>query len=186
MVLEHGRPLSEAGRLEKELRVYDFLDRIGVSYDRIDHPPADTMEVCRAKNAILRATICKNLFLSNRQGTVFYLLMMPAEKHFKTSIVSKLIGSSRLSFGTDEKMAAFLDVTPGSVSVMGLINDTQNRVTLLIDSDILKGEFFGCHPCINTSSLKIKTQDLLEKILPAAHHIPKVIYIKGEENEETK
>ncbi len=177
MTLENGRPKDTSGRLDKEIRVYDFLDRIGVTYQRIDHPPADTMEVCAAKNAILQATICKNLFLSNRQGTMFYLLMMPAEKQFRTSVVSKQVGSARLSFGSSEKMEEYLDVTPGSASVMGLINDTGRRVQLLIDADILTGEYFGCHPCINTSSLKIKTQDLLEKILPLIHHQPRIVHL---------
>ena len=177
MVLENGRPKDTTGRLDKEIRVYDFLDRIGVGYQRIDHPPADTMEICAEKNAILQATICKNLFLSNRQGTTFYLLMMPAQKQFKTAVVSKLVGSSRLSFGTPEKMAELLDVTPGSASVLSLINDTRCCVQLLIDADILSGEYFGCHPCINTSSLKISTKDLLEKILPLTHHSPRVIRI---------
>ena len=177
MILEHGRPADTADRKEKEIRTYDFLDRMGIPYDRIDHPPADTMEICNAKNAVLQATICKNLFLSNRQGTTFYLLMMPADKQFKTSVLSSQIGSSRLSFGSAEKMEEFLDVTPGSASVMGLINDRSRRVQLLIDADILKGEYFGCHPCINTSSLKIRTQDLLEKILPAIHHPPRIVHL---------
>lgn len=176
MTLENGRPLDCTGRLPKEIRVYDFLDRIGVSYQRIDHPPADTMEVCAEKNAVLQATICKNLFLSNRQGTCYYLLMMSAEKQFKTAVVSKLLGTSRLSFGTPEKMEELLDVTPGSASVLSVMNDTRCCVQLVIDADILRGEYFGCHPCINTSSLKIKVKDLLEKILPLTHHAPRIIH----------
>ena len=175
MILEHGRPADGAGRLEKEIRVYDFLDRLGVSYDRIDHEEANTMEACAAIDEALEATICKNLLLCNRQCTDFYLLLLPGDKPFKTSVLSKQIGSSRLSFAGAEYMEQFLDITPGSVSVLGLMNDRENHVQLLIDEDVLKGEYVGCHPCINTSSLRLKTADLLEKVIPAMGHEPRIV-----------
>ena len=172
MELMHGRPETNEGRLPKEIRVYDFLDNLGVDYMRIDHEPAMTMEICADIDKTLEATICKNLLLCNRQATVFYLLMLPGSKVFKTSVLSKQIGSSRLSFASAEAMEEFLDITPGSVSVLGLMNDKDKRVQLLMDKDILEGEYFGCHPCINTSSLKLKTADLMEKIIPAMGHEP--------------
>ena len=172
MELIHGRPEKNEGRLPKEIRVYDLLDSLGISFERVDHAPAMTMEVCAAIDEVLEATICKNLLLCNRQGTVFYLLMLPGNKVFKTSVLSKQIGSSRLSFASAEAMEQFLDITPGSVSVMGLMNDHENRVQLIMDQDVLKGEYIGCHPCINTSSLRFKTADLMEKILPAMGHEP--------------
>jgi Ala-tRNA(Pro) deacylase len=170
-----GRPESSEGRLDKEMRVYDLLDSLGVEYERIDHEPAMTMEICEQIDASLGALICKNLFLCNRQQTDFYLLMMPADKPFKTKDLSAQIGSSRLSFATAEFMEQFLDITPGSVSVMGLMNDKDKRVRLLIDSDVLKEEYVGCHPCINTSSLRLRTEDLREKIIPALAHEPTVV-----------
>ena len=172
MQLIHGRPETNEGRLAKEIRVQDLLDSLDISYERVDHAPAMTMEVCAAIDEVLEATICKNLLLCNRQATVFYLLMLPGNKVFKTSVLSKQIGSSRLSFASAEAMAEFLDITPGSVSVMGLMNDKENRVQLIMDKDVLKGEYIGCHPCINTSSLRFKTADLMEKILPAMGHTP--------------
>ena len=172
MELLNGRPETNDGRLAKEIRCYDLLDKLGVSYQRIDHEEANTMEACAAIDEALNATICKNLLLCNRQCTAFYLLMIPGEKHFKTSVFSKLIGTSRLSFAAPEYMEKFLDITPGSLSVLGLMNDKDNSVQLVIDEDILKGEFFGCHPCINTSSLRIATKDLMEKIIPAMGHTP--------------
>ena len=172
MELIHGRPETNEGRLPKEIRVYDLLDSLGISYERVDHEEAMTMEVCAAIDEVLEATICKNLLLCNRQGTAFYLLMLPGNKVFKTSVLSKQIGSSRLSFASAEAMAEFLDITPGSVSVMGLMNDHENRVQLLMDQDVLKGEYIGCHPCINTSSIRFLTSDLIEKILPAMGHEP--------------
>ena len=172
MELIHGRPETNEGRLPKEIRVYDLLDSLNIDYHRVDHEEAMTMEVCAAIDEVLEATICKNLLLCNRQGTAFYLLMLPGNKVFKTSVLSKQIGSSRLSFASSEAMEELLDITPGSVSVMGLMNDHDNRVQLLMDQDVLKGEFIGCHPCINTSSLRFRTADLIEKILPAMGHTP--------------
>lgn len=172
MELMNGRPESNEGRLEKEIRVYDFLDRLGVSFQRIDHAPAMTMEICAEIDKVLEATICKNLLLCNRQKTDFYLLMMPGDKVFKTKDLSAQIGSSRLSFADACFMEEFLDITPGSVSVMGLMNDRDHRVKLLMDEDVAKGAYFGCHPCINTSSLRISTRDLMDVIIPALGHAP--------------
>ena len=170
MKLEQGRPADWADRLAKEQRVYDLLDRLGVAYDRIDHAAAMTMEDCLAVDQALGATICKNLLLCNRQCSKFYLLMLPGEKPFKTSVFSKLIGSSRLSFAAPEHMERLLDITPGSLSVLGLMNDQGQEVELWVDEDVLKGECVGCHPCINTSSLRIGTKDLVERVIPAMGH----------------
>ena len=177
MVLVEGRPVDCTGRLAKEVRVYDLLDALGVRYQRIDHEPAMTMEACAEIDRVLDATICKNLLLCNRQCTNFYLLMLPGEKSFKTSVFSKQIGSSRLSFADPQYMEEFLDITPGSVSVMGLMNDKDHHVELMMDEDILKGEYIGFHPCINTSSLRLKTADLMEKVIPAMGHEPKIVAI---------
>ena len=175
MVLQKGRPADTAGRLEKEIRSYDLLDSLGIEYDRIDHEPAMTMEVCEEIDRALGATICKNLFLCNRQQTDFYLLMMPGDKPFKTKDLSSQIGSSRLSFGTPDYMEQLVDITPGSLSILGLMNDKEGRVRLLIDKDVLSGEYIGCHPCINTSSLRIKTADIVEKLIPALKHAPTLV-----------
>ena len=172
MELFEGRPADCAGRQAREARVYDLLDRLGVAYQRTDHEPAGTMEDCDRIDAILEVTICRNLFLCNRQKTAFYLLMMPGHKAFRTKDLSAQLGVARLSFGTPEDMLRLLDVTPGSVSVMGLMNDAERRVQLVIDRDVLAGGRIGCHPCLNTSSLRFSTTDLLDKVLPAMGHEP--------------
>lgn len=177
MTLVQGRPEDCAGRLAKEVRVYDLLDGLGISYQRVDHEAAMTMEACAAIDRVLDAIICKNLLLCNRQKTAFYLLMIAGDKAFKTSVLSRQIGSSRLSFAPPEDMERLLDITPGSLSVLGLMNDRENRVQLLMDEDVRKGEYFGCHPCINTSSLRLRTEDLMEKILPAMGHTPRIVTI---------
>jgi len=180
MELVKGRPATNEGRLEKEIRCYDLLDRLGVEFQRIDHEAAMTMEACVEIDKVLDATICKNLLLCNRQCTAFYLLMIPGSKQFKTSVLSREIGSSRLSCAKPEYMEAYLDITPGSVSVLGLMNDHDHHVQLLMDEDVLKGEYFGCHPCINTSSLRIRTSDLMEKIIPAMDHPARIVVLPHE------
>ena len=180
MELQNGRPADCTGRLDKEIRTYDLLDRIGVPYQRVDHAPAMTMEVCQAIDETLQAVICKNLFLCNRQETAFYLLMIPDTKPFRTKDLSAQIGSARLSFAKPQYMEQFLDITPGSVSVLGLMNDVDHRVRLLIDADVLASEYVGCHPCINTSSLRLRTVDLIEKVLPAMGHAYTVVKLPQE------
>ncbi len=170
-----GRPADSNGRLQRELDTYDLLDRLGMTYMRTDHAPATTMAVCNVIDAALDVLICKNLFLCNRQQTVFYLLMMPGDKPFKTKDLSAQLGVARLSFANEDFMEQLLGVAPGSVSIMALMNDTEKRVQLLIDADVLKDEFIGCHPCQNTSSIKLKTSELLEKFLPAVAHQPIIV-----------
>lgn len=193
LTIYKGRPTDTSGRQQREIRVYDLLDDLKIDYDRLDHDAAMTMEVCAEIDAAFgrmtleefkaepdadrtsHAIICKNLFLCNRQKTKFYLLMIPGDKKFLTKNLSAQINSARLSFAGEEEMLKYLDITPGSVSVLGLMNDHDNAVQLLIDSDVLQSEYVGCHPCINTSSLRMKTRDLTEKILPAIHHSPIIV-----------
>ena len=118
MELLNGRPATNAGRLEKEIRVYDLLDSLGISYGRIDHEAAMTIEACQDIDALFGTHMCKNLFLCNRQETDFYLLLMPGDKKFKTKELSSQINTARLSFANEKHMEELLDITPGSVSVI--------------------------------------------------------------------
>ena len=172
MILENGAPQNISDRLLKEQRVYTFLDSLHIEYNRVDHEPAMTMEACEDIDRALGATMCKNLFLSNRQETVFYLLLIPTDKPFKTKDLSAQLGVARLSFGKAEYMEEYLDITPGSLSILGLMNDKENNVQLLIDEDILSSDLIGVHPCVNTSSLAVTVKDLQEKIIPALNHLP--------------
>ena len=158
---------SPEGRADKENRVYSFMEKHNIPLYGIDHDSADTMEICREIEGILGADICKNLFLCNAQATTFYLLLMPGKKAFKTKFLSKQINSSRLSFGSAENMEKYLDITPGSVSVMGLMNDKDNAVNLLIDKELLSLDYIGIHPCVNTSTLRLSLDDLINKLIPA-------------------
>ena len=183
MQLCEGRPADARERLEKERRTYDLLDSLGIRYWRTDHAPAGSIAQCQEIDAVLDKVICKNLFLCNRQETQFYLLMMPGDKAFKTKDLSAELGVSRLSFAKAEAMEALLDVTPGSVSIMGLMNDKGHRVQLVIDEDVLREPYIGCHPCINTSSLKIATADIMDKYLKAVGHTAKIVHLKKTEEE---
>ena len=178
MELVEGRPQDK--RIDKEERVYDLLDQLNIDYQRIDHEEANTMEICLEIEKTLKSTICKNLFLVNSNKSQYYLLMLKENKKFKTKVISKQINSSRLSFGSDEKMLEYLDITPGSVSLLGLMNDHDFKVQLLMDKDLLQDEYLGCHPCINTSSLRIKMKDVFEKIIPSLHHEPIFVEVYDE------
>ncbi len=181
MELLNGRPDSMEGRLPREVRTYDLLDSLGIEYQRVDHEAAETMAACEAIDAVLGVTMCKNLFLCNRQKTAFYLLLMPGDKKFKTKELSAQINSARLSFAEAEDMVKYLDIEPGSVSVIGLMNDKDHAVQLLIDEDVLQAEYLGCHPCVNTSSLKMRVDDVKSKFLPAVGHAYQTVHLVGED-----
>ncbi len=168
MEVHNGAPAES--RSDVENRVYAALAQLEIPFTRVDHEAAFTMEDCAAISAALEVHICKNLLLTPRNRSAFYLLCLPAEKSFSTKDFSKLIGSSRLSFASEEDLVALLGCHAGSASVLGLMNDTEHRVTLAIDRAVAEDEWFGCHPCKNTSSLRLKTRDVLEKFLPATGH----------------
>lgn len=180
MQLEHGCPSNAAERQPREQRVYDLLDQLGIDFWRVDHDAARTMEDCAQADQLLGedTAICKNLFLRNSKGDQYFLLMLPGEKKFRAKDVAHQIGSTRLSFADEEKMEEYLDILPGSVSVMGLMNDHDDHVELLIDEDVLKLPYVGCHPCMSTTSMRLATKDLLEKFLPAVHHTPRRVVLE--------
>ena len=181
MKLYEGRPEDADIREKRERAVYDRLDGLGINYGRVDHAAAWTMEDCRAIDEVLGVSMCKNLFLCNRQKTDFYLLLMPSDKPFRTKELSTQLGVARLSFASEEYMEKYLGLLPGAVSVMGLMNDTEGAVRLLIDEDLRECEYLGCHPCVNTSSLRISTEDILGVFLPSTAHEPTYVKLVGED-----
>lgn len=170
-------PPSPAGRQTREIKTYALLDELGIPYLRLDHEATPSIEACHEVDRLLGIEISKNLFLCNATKTAFCLLMMPGEKAFRTKDLSAQINSSRMSFADPRYMLEYLDLMPGSVSVLGLMNDRERRVRLLIDRDVLKQEFVGCHPCVNTASLKIRLDDLLKKFLPYTGHEPTYVVL---------
>ncbi|HEX2947104.1 MAG TPA: prolyl-tRNA synthetase associated domain-containing protein [Clostridia bacterium] len=184
MKLMHGRP-SDNGRLAKETATYDLLYTLDIPFERVDHRAAGSYDDCEDIESVLGVEICKNLFLCTQSKTDFYLLMMPGRKKFVTKDVSKQIGSSRLSFADAAAMEKYLNITPGSVSVLGLMNDTEHKVRLLIDNEIAESEYVGCHPCINTSSLKIRTKDIFERFLTYTGHKPLIVELRDPVREDS-
>ncbi len=166
----NGRPEANEGREAREIMVYDFLDSLGISYKRVDHEPVATMEDCLAVESMLGTAICKNLFLTNRQHTAFYLLLMPGDKPFRTKDLSAEIGTARLSFATPEEMERMLGTSPGSASILGLMCDREHEVTLLVDRTLLSAETIGAHPLVNTASLGLSLSDIIDVFLPAVGH----------------
>lgn len=180
MTIETGRPADCSGRPEKECAVYDLLERLDIPFTRADHPAAFTMEECEAISQALHTPICKNLFLCNRQKTAFYLLLLPASKPFRTKEITAQLGCARLSFAGEEQLASLLHLTPGSATIFGLQYDTENRVQLVVDRDLLDEAYFGCHPCINTSTIRLKTSDVFDWLTHALHHDYTLVTLKGE------
>lgn len=180
MTIETGRPADCSGRLEKECAVYDLLEQLNIPFTRADHPAAFTMEECEAVSQALRTPICKNLFLCNRQKTAFYLLLLPASKPFRTKEITAQLGCARLSFAGEEQLASLLHLTPGSATIFGLQYDTENRVQLVVDRDLLDEAYFGCHPCINTSTIRLSTSDVFDRLTHALHHNYTLVTLKGE------
>lgn len=172
LILEEGRPLDMEGRLEKERKTYELLDKLEIPYKRIDHEAVYTIDACGEIDKILKTEICKNLFLCNGKKTEYYLLLLPGHKKFVTREVCRQLGSTRLSFAKEEDMEKYLGLTPGSVTVMGLMNDQEGKVRLAIDREVAEQPVFACHPCINTSSILLSTQDMIQKFLPAVNHSP--------------
>ena len=182
-IIEHynGRPLSLEGRTEPELATYAWLDELHIPYETFSHPATFTMEECEAVKAAIGAHVFKNLFLCNRQKTQFYLLLLPSDKPFKTKYLSAQLGCARLSFADAEAMEQLLHIHPGAVSPMGLMNDREQRVRLVVDRDLLQEGHVGCHPCVNTATLRLALHDLLEVFAPSVGHSYTLVDLPVEE-----
>lgn len=172
-IFHNARPEGELP--PQESAAFDLLDTLGIDYDRVSHDAAFNMELCADVSAVLGVSVCKNLFLCNRQKTSFYLLCMPPDKPFHTKDLSAQINSSRLSFAPEDSLWELLHCHPGSATVLGLANDTEHRVQLLLDREVYDAPYMSCHPCICTSTLKLKTSDVLTRLLPHTGHAPIVV-----------
>ena len=172
-IFHNARPEGELP--PQESAAFDLLDTLGIDYDRVSHDAAFNMELCADVSAVLGVSVCKNLFLCNRQKTSFYLLCMPPDKPFHTKDLSAQINSSRLSFAPEDSLWELLHCHPGSATVLGLANDTEHRVQLLLDREVYDAPYMSCHPCICTSTLKLKTSDVLTRLLPHTGHTPVVV-----------
>ena len=158
--------------------ICDYLKNLGIEFSVISHDAAETLEKCAEIEKIIGGKICKNLFLQTTTGSVHYLLMMSSKKKFVTKEVSKLLGSSRLSFASGEKMEEMLGTSSGSLSITSLVFDKDKKVKLAIDKDVISEEYICCHPCDCTATLKIKTSDVTDILIPSLGVAPIIIDIK--------
>lgn len=177
--LYHGAP--DNVREEREERCYALLDRLGIDFYRVDHEHADTIEACHGIERVLGCRICKNLFLTNRQHSAFYLLLLPGDKPFMTKYLSRELGTARLSFADGTEMEKYLGLLPGSASILGLMNDRENAVRLVIDKELLGEKYLGCHPCLNTSTLRLSMDEVQKKLIPAMGHEPTFVELPRED-----
>ena len=173
----------ETTAAEKEMQSYLFLENNGVEYIRAEHDEAATIELCEGVEKIINAKICKNLLLCNRQQTKFYMLLIPGDMPFKTKYLSAQINSSRLSFASGEQMEKLLNVSPGSLTVLSLMFDKEKTVELLIEKNVFNDEYFACHPCVNTATVRFLTSDLKEKVLPALNREYTLVDLECHEDE---
>ena len=163
------------GMSQEQQAVFDALAALGIPFQRVEHDRANTMADCKAVSAALGVDVCKNLVLCNRQKTQYYFLTMPSDKAFHTKDLSHQLDCSRLSFAAPEAMADLLHVHPGSASILSLLFDRDHQVQLVMDRETLACPYFSCHPCENTGTLKLRTEDVLEVFLPHTGHTPVVV-----------
>ena len=164
---------------ETEYEVFAFLERSGADYTWLSHGEkfavSEYEEVCRA----LQIKIIRNIFLENKKGEL-YLLMIHADKKFVTKEVSRSVGSSRLQFASADLLMQTMRSEPGGVSNLALIFDTQKRVQLVVDRDLLDAPYMGMVPASRTKSLRMTPKDWLEKVVPAMQHEAMIIDIAKE------
>lgn len=151
------------------MQVTEKLNELSIAYTMLEHQPIMTMAEGEAIANALGVKACKNLFLVNRYGEHF-LPLLSGEKRLDTKSIAKQIGSSHLSFASAYDLQDYLSVEQGAVSVLALMFDEDKRVKLIIDQDVVNQEFIGCHPCVNTCSLKLRTKDVLNRFMPAVGH----------------
>lgn len=168
-----GAPSEERGDLETS--VYRELDRLSIPFERVDNDAVHTMEECVAIDQALGAEIRKTIVLCNRKKTSFYLVVLPASKSVDTKEIGRLIGVSGLSFAPADKLQEILGAQPGSATVMGIIHDQEAYVQVIIDREVADEEYFACNPGVNTSHIKLKTSDLIQKYLASNLHKPMII-----------
>ncbi len=148
-------------RDKRDLLSEQTLHKLNIPFVRYEHEAARTMEDCEDIGKEIGACHMKNLFLVNRQGTAFYLVLMDGHKSFRTAEVSKKLGVARLSFGTPEQLKTMLNLEPGAVTALGLLFDEKRVVNVVVDEDVLSYPYVCMHPCVSDASLAIKPEDLM-------------------------
>ena len=164
---------------EMESCVCRLLETLGISWQMMHHAPVRTSADCTEIERELHTSGCKNLFLRGSSGTAWYLVLLPPEEKADLRALAVQLGEKRLSFAGKEDVKNILHTEPGAVSILCLCFETAEQVRVLIHRKILEKETIGCHPCINTASLKLSVRDLTEKFLePAPVQISDAMFIE--------
>ena len=165
-------PQEDRGELEN--RVYKELQKLQIPFERVDNDSVETMEECTEISEKLGAEIRKTIVLCNRKKTMFFLVVLPAEKHFDTKTFCEKVGCPRVSFASPESMEAKLGVLPGSATIMSVLNDPERSVQVIIDKEVADAEWFACNPGANTTHIRLATEKLLKVFLPHVFHKPMI------------
>ncbi len=150
---------------------YQYLDEHQIEYERYDHPPVYTVDDVKRLVPPLPAAKTKNLFLRDHNGRRHFLVIVPADKRVDIKALNALIGASRLSFGSADRLKKFLGVDPGSVTIFALVNDPEHSVELIIDESLWEQQAFQFHPLINTATLVISNDNLKRFLASTGHDV---------------
>lgn len=162
--------------MPNQQEIIAFLDSLAITYEYHNHPKAHTIDACLALPFITEdVTICKNLFLCNRQQTQYYLLLLKPDTVFRTSAVSKALGSSRLSFAPEDSLPRLLNLTSGSVSPFGLLYDHEHKIMLAAEEAVTDTPRIAFHPCDNSATVILTQEDFWKTVLPALDVCPRMI-----------
>jgi Ala-tRNA(Pro) deacylase len=159
--------------------IYEFLDKGNIEYQRHDHPPVFTVEDVHRLTPDLPGAKTKNLFFRDKKGNRHFLVVVPADKRTNLKALPGILESSKISFGSPERLMDNLGVTPGSVSLLAIVNDQKNKVEVIIDESLWESDAFQFHPLVNTSTLVI-SRDNIKRFLDATGHEVKIMEIPAQ------
>ncbi len=154
-----------------EHSVLEHLTKLGIAFERYEHPPVPTVEAAERHWAGIEAAHCKNLFLRNQKGNRHYLVIIAHSKRADLRAVAGQIGDGKLSFASPERLLTHLGVTPGSVSPAGLINDREHHVRVYLDRDLRTAKRISFHPNVNTATLTVSFADFERFLRDCRNHI---------------
>lgn len=145
-----------------DINLYKTLDELDIPFEYVEHPPAPTIEEAMKYWDGHDATHCKNIFFRNHKGNRHYLVILDCHQNLKISDLEQRLKQGKLTFASEKRLHKYLKLTPGSVTPLGLINDTENHVHVFFDKNLLKTEKISFHPNINTASLIFKFEDFMK------------------------
>ena len=167
----------ECYKNELNQKIYEAFAMLGISFERVENDETLTMEDCLAIDERLDVHTAKTLFLCNRQKTNYYLFPTRGDKPFVTKDFGKALGISRVSFASAEDLEKYIGVLPGASTILGVLMESAKNVHLVIDREIAEAEFLCCPDGTRTGYIKLRTSDVLEKLIPFSGHSYEVIDI---------